>query len=386
MEKDLLDIPGHIAEHWARELGKKIDERIFKSFAEKLKYEEKDADIVLLVDGDIVAYRASAAANGKRYKIKQARSGYYKQDFKYKKEAVDYCWKKKIDLSRIEAVIEPEPLSHALHNVKSIMTEIISKMYNMHPGKTMKTEVYLTGNLNFRKEFSDTYKEHRKKTDEPVHLNECKQYLLTNWDAVLEEGLEADDLIGIAAMKYREGESTAVMCSPDKDFNCVPGWHFDWTKDKYWCQSEFDSIRFFYEQCIIGDKADNIAGLFRYGPMKAEKILDSVEPSGLTPVVYEKKLFARVLAEYFAVTKKDYRKAKEMKKSKRIHKGIKINLLKVAFDSLTLNARLLWILREPFVMWEPPIARELLDVLEAEWKAKGEEPGEEEEEASILSL
>ena len=63
------------------------------------------------------------------------------------------------------------------------------------------------------------------------------------------------------------------MVSIDKDFNQVAGWHYNFVKkDKYYV-SEEEGLRFFYKQILMGDKADNIVGIPKVGPVKAEKML-----------------------------------------------------------------------------------------------------------------
>jgi 5'-3' exonuclease len=39
----------------------------------------------------------------------------------------------------------------------------------------------------------------------------------------------------------------------------------------------FEGIKFFYKQILMGDSADNIIGLYKVGPVKADKILDGID-------------------------------------------------------------------------------------------------------------
>jgi hypothetical protein len=83
--------------------------------------------------------------------------------------------------------------------------------------------------------------------------------------------LEADDLIG---MMVSSGK--AIGITVDKDLRQVPGWH--WNPDKETepvLVSQEDADKFFYQQWMTGDSTDNIWGLWKVGPAKAKKVLDS---------------------------------------------------------------------------------------------------------------
>lgn len=129
--------------------------------------------------------------------------------------------------------------------------------------------VYLTGDSNFRKEFNPEYKANRKKVAKPLNLVACKEYLQAAWAAVLTEGYEADDLIGIA----HTSNPDALVMSYDKDMKQLSGWHFDWRKYvmEYVSPSEADYNLIL--QTLVGDTVDNIKGIHRCGPVKANKIL-----------------------------------------------------------------------------------------------------------------
>lgn len=82
---------------------------------------------------------------------------------------------------------------------------------------------------------------------------------------------EADDLAGFVAEQYRD---KAVLCSRDKDFRMLPGWHLNW--DTYelvhvpadqWCVEaggKVYGLKWWAIQMLWGDAADNIPGLPRH--------------------------------------------------------------------------------------------------------------------------
>ena len=219
---------------------------------------------MILIDGDIIAYRAGFSSNDL--------------------EATDA--EAKVD-ELIDTIIED--------------TEFISTDY----------QVYLTGKGNFRFDIAQTlpYKGNRKDAVKPIHLQHIRDYMMTKYEATVSEGEEADDLIAIAATKIG---MKAVVASIDKDMLQIPCFHYNITR------REFSGTKFFYTQILTGDKADNIKGLHRCGPVKAGKILAECDT--------EMKLWDACLEAYEGDT-----------------------------ERVIENARLLWLRREVDQLWEPPV-------------------------------
>ena len=84
--------------------------------------------------------------------------------------------------------------------------------------------LYITGKDNFRKEVFTDYKANRKGKAKPVHMKAIMADLVDNWQAVVSEGEEADDLIGIESTKYLD---KCLIVTIDKDFDQLPGWHYN---------------------------------------------------------------------------------------------------------------------------------------------------------------
>lgn len=137
--------------------------------------------------------------------------------------------------------------------------------------------LFLSGGGNFRESTATIrpYKGNRP-SDKPFHYERIRDYLIKFRNAILIEGMEADDAVSIEQMKlynqaceegdwsetYSEG---TVICSIDKDLDNTPGWHYNWIKDeKYWID-EITALRSFYSQLLTGDPVDNIPGLFGVG-------------------------------------------------------------------------------------------------------------------------
>jgi len=225
---------------------------------------------MILIDGDIVAYRAGFSSNDL--------------------EATDA--EAKVD-ELIDTIIED--------------TEFISTDY----------QVYLTGKGNFRFDIAQTlpYKGNRKGSAKPIHLQHIREYMTTKYEATVSEGEEADDLIAISATKIG---MKAVVASIDKDMLQIPCFHYNITRRELSAVGEFSGTKFFYTQILTGDKADNIKGLHRCGPVKAGKILTECDT--------EMKLWDACLEAYEGDT-----------------------------ERVIENARLLWLRREVDQLWEPPV-------------------------------
>lgn len=159
--------------------------------------------------------------------------------------------------------------------------------------------IYLSGDNNFRYQIYPEYKANRTQP-KPIFLKEVKDYLIEKYQAVVSDGCEADDLLGIeqcAAMEANDGCAFAIynvpptiICSIDKDLRMIPGKHYSfeingtinrgprtgqsWTRPMEICEvSEFDGLRRFYTQILVGDSTDNVKGASGIGPVKAEHIL-----------------------------------------------------------------------------------------------------------------
>lgn len=177
-------------------------------------------------------------------------------------------------------------------------------------------EVFLTGSGNFRYDIAKSfpYKGNRSGVEKPIHLSVTRERLVSKWGAVVSEGEEADDLIAIAATNY--GPDT-VVASIDKDMLQIPCKHFNFTTGVWTTVTEFEGLRFFYKQILTGDRADNIMGLYRVGPVKAEKMLQDCDT--------EEDLWDAVLKAYDG-----------------------------DLDRVVENARLLWLRRKEGQLWQPP--------------------------------
>jgi len=185
-----------------------------------------------------------------------------------------------------------ETLDGAIEAVDGYINDMM-RILSFTKGASKTPEVFLTGPTNFRYEVATThpYKGNRANKEKPEFLNEVKQHLVDNWNAVTSVGEEADDLLAIAATNYGPD---SIVSSIDKDMLQIPCGVYNPTKNEFTEVSDFEGLKFFYTQMLTGDTADNIKGVFGVGPKKADLLLAEVKnESDMIEVIveaYEKDL------------------------------------------------------------------------------------------------
>lgn len=132
---------------------------------------------------------------------------------------------------------------------------------------------------NFRKGLYDLYKANRKDIIPHPTFAKLKEECLEYDAAIWEEGIEADDLIGIRCSEDPQG---TLAVSADKDFATVPcqllipGSHGKKASLHRFSEAEADVN--WLRQCMTGDTIDNYKGIPGIGPKKAEAIVPQPAP------------------------------------------------------------------------------------------------------------
>lgn len=196
--------------------------------------------MICLIDGDLIAYRCAAS-----------------------------CEKQGV-------VTEDYGIAQARAN------DLMVRMMQTH--NTYDALVFLSGDSNFRKIINPEYKANRVEQKRPEYLAPLKQWLIEQWDAELQDNLEADDLMAIELTKDPDNR---IICSLDKDMRQVPGWHYSWeitgtsVNGKQWIRPEEklyvtpDEGSFnFYWQMMMGDSSDNVFGFDGKARQKVPKFLE----------------------------------------------------------------------------------------------------------------
>jgi hypothetical protein len=174
---------------------------------------------------------------------------------------------------------------------------------------------YLTGKTNFRTEIAKRHPYKNRPSLKPFHYHNIKAYLNCKYDTITSEGMEADDLMAIRQCQHQgnplyRGTET-IICSRDKDLRQVPGWTYSWELGN---QPQFGPVyidtfgtlqlssdrkklsgtglKFFYAQCITGDRVDTVPGIDDMGAVSAYEILKEAkteqEAYGATLAAYRK--------------------------------------------------------------------------------------------------
>lgn len=161
-----------------------------------------------------------------------------------------------------------EPWEHCKYNINSMINRIRQAI------KPDGYQGYLTSNdrSNFRFQMFPDYKKQRKDVPKPYYYDQIRDYLIEEYKAQVVSGEEADDRISIVHCElnrtgchnynngyvWTEANNNSIIVSIDKDFNNVPGWHYNFVMEDLYFLSELDALRNFYLQILTGDTADGI--------------------------------------------------------------------------------------------------------------------------------
>lgn len=265
-----------------------------------------------LIDADVLRYRVPFACEYTLFCIKTPAGAI---------EEVKGITKAKHLLKTVEGaeIVDQtdvvEPWGRCKHSLDHSLAHIRRRCKSRDPA------LYLTGKGNFREQLATirVYKGNRPDR-KPMHYPQATEYLLKHYGAILVEGMEADDAIAIA----HAGQPDAVTCSVDKDFAQLEGKHFNFVDDEFYTVTAEEALHNLYVQILAGDSVDNIQGIPKVGKAKANAIL-----AGATT---EEEMYAKTLEAY---------KGCEAYKDDPL-------------AALVENARLVYLLRYPEDMWEPP--------------------------------
>lgn len=194
---------------------------------------------VLLIDGDIIAYRAAAS------------------------------------------VERPVNWGDGLWTLHSHEDEAIAIVENYHEKlmDELKADhaVYaLTDSeRNWRYDILPTYKHNRKETRKPLLLQFLREYLVNNHEAYLRPRLEGDDVLGILATHpYLLKADEKIIVSLDKDLKTVPGLVYNEQKDEEPREiTESEADYWHMLQTLMGDTTDGYSGCPGVGEKAATEAL-----------------------------------------------------------------------------------------------------------------
>lgn len=170
------------------------------------------------------------------------------------------------------AVKDDEPVEYALATVRSSIHNIWDKF----PGSMGNGKLFLTGKGNFRDQVAtiQTYKGNRDPASKPKYYDDIRKYMVDHHDAIVVQGMEAEDEVGI--LQYAAKDRSTVIVGVDKDLLCIPGWHYNPVKDTFCYVTLPEADTNFWKQVLTGDRVDNILGIPGMGPKTADKLIDPV--------------------------------------------------------------------------------------------------------------
>lgn len=136
----------------------------------------------------------------------------------------------------------------------------------------------LSDKENFRKNILPSYKSNRSGVRKPMLIPRLRTVAIARWNTYLRPGLEGDDIIGILST-WGGLRGTKIIVTGDKDMYTIPGQVYMSHKPEFGiAKVSTDEARYHHMlQTLTGDTTDGYSGCPGVGPVKARKILDTVE-------------------------------------------------------------------------------------------------------------
>jgi 5'-3' exonuclease len=264
---------------------------------------------LLIVDGDLVAYRHAAAAESRTIIAKHLKSSREKE-FKTRTEMKKFLSDKNIEFKPEDYEItdhqHPVDISFAISTVNASIEKLVENTWSD------EMEIYIGSGKTFRHDLAlpSPYKDNREDMLKPVHLTAVRNHLKRKYKAkVVENGLEVDDVVTIRAYEALYNDQEAVLASVDKDSYQCQGIHlYNWlaeepkielipdvgTLRKEKSAIKGNGLKFLAFQVLAGDTADTYKGYelsqLKYGPVKAMKALEDANS--------EKEIMQIMFAEF----------------------------------------------------------------------------------------
>jgi len=186
---------------------------------------------LLLIDGDIIAYKAAASA---------------------------------------EVATNWGDGQWTLHSFEpDVEVRIEDQITKLMEAPVQDCVIAFTDKHNFRKEVAPYYKANRKDVRKPMLLGWAREYLTSKYNTIMYRNLEADDVLGILATKNPD----TIIWSADKDLLTIPAKH--WINEELVEITEAEANYNFFFQTLVGDSTDNYSGCPTVGPKTANKLLSS---------------------------------------------------------------------------------------------------------------
>ncbi len=159
---------------------------------------------------------------------------------------------------------------------------------------------------NFRKLISKKYKANRKKQTLPPLLHDMHQYVKDTYHSIYGFGIETDDLVARYWYNIAKdiGRDNVIIVSIDKDYKQFPAliYNYHFKHQTILDITPQQALYNFYEQCIVGDTADNV----NYFKGKGKKFAEKYFKDCKTKYQYTKKLYELFKEQYKGKAKQNY--------------------------------------------------------------------------------
>jgi len=159
---------------------------------------------------------------------------------------------------------------------------------------------------NFRKLITPKYKANRKKQELPPLLDEMHQFVKDHYDSIWGYGIETDDMVARYWKQISDdiGRDEVMIVSIDKDYKQFPClmYNYHYKHKEILDITEEEAMYNFYEQCIVGDTADNV----NYFKGKGKKFAEKHFKDCTTKYQYTRKLYELFKQEYKGKARQKY--------------------------------------------------------------------------------
>lgn len=220
---------------------------------------------IVVIDGDIVAFRCAAANEKRSIKATHKTTG---QEIvcahrtAFKEQIRDVFQPEEFDIIDVQTA---EDISHAIHGMKTTVAAL-KKSCNAD-----EVEIYLSGKNNFRDSLPLPTKYKDREGIKPTQLKDCRKYLEEKMGAIIVDNWEVDDKLAMRCHEGLQQGIKTIAATIDGDQNGVAGWMYNWNKhsEPFLVQGfgeihlvkdnkDFDGYgrKFFYAQWVLGDSVD----------------------------------------------------------------------------------------------------------------------------------
>ena len=230
---------------------------------------------IVVFDADPAVYQAGFSAQSSNYTaVYEKKSG----------ELVTRAWGdgrkmraffrrwKQLNVLSIDKDVVAKPVEFARQAAATVIRATlrrVSERFNVSPA-AITTEVYLSGQGNFRDKVATILPYKGNRTQEPpIHYQAVRNYFYETWGAQICTG-EADDAVSIRCRQLRSDGLPFVLATIDKDLDQAPGLHYGYKEHVFYDVTADEAEDAFWRQALSGDITDNIQGLVKVGPAKAQ--------------------------------------------------------------------------------------------------------------------